>query len=1075
MNGLMNGTGVLLENDENALWDLERADFPVTLYDRPGLALSNLLLRGNVDAATRAIFSPQTLTPAEMKTFSGMIVGNSKSKLLKTVADIVTNPLVLLGAVMAIKYPIGKSNVIAEIGAGLAKGKPGPLMAAAQSAFNNLRNVPHAYRALSEMAKETGNMIDDYGRELNSVFTSYVAKTRQRLTESDMLKVVADVQGFNVAVGKTKQVIKGQELLGLQEVPEKARGLRKAVSQVYKILPEGEPLWPGLQGQMSPELRKFSAGIKGWFSKFNSKFTEDPEAWKAFKAEMAGKGYDVNIGDFMEHYFPIQAKFSPLEGVAAKDLMGPDGFHLAIGKAGKGVASALRPALGVTIGDLNQIRKMEKLGMTPVADKILASIQQDAVHMNEFLHSAWNGVKEISNPIARAEAFSQRVLEQAAKTGLNTRMRLGPGKMAEVALKQVSSQLDSVSLYPDRLKDKIAGIADVLVRPAQYDMRIAPVASRYLTQMASSWAYHMAPVADTLSTAVASVYPGIGGTVRGYKKLLEPIMDAAKASPDGGGQYTYMRDQLLPMLRGLKPHNAYARATIWGDYKDKMGMWLATHPLAKKLPESSRAHLMNFFSNFNNVSSESLGAKVSEFFYVSTLGLNIAPASKNLLQNYVTLLHTPGINRNGLMAGMSEMTKGIGNYVSMLSGGMSRDDAWLKAFPDYVKATGKAAGMTHAMKLGDVATEGLASKISMGGVKDKIKDVMLTPFATSEAFNRLFGFYVAKNSYLATHGTGAMDAAIEFGGNINQVAHFTGGPLGMPKALLGMWGPARQFMHFPLRYAGFLGESTQWAEGLGKYRTLATSAGASAAAYSAVKNLMGVDISSGLMTGALPMPSYEKSPFYPWPLVPPGLAVAGEAVRSVATGDMEGMKRSAALLVPGGIALRRLYKTLGPKYADYNNPTEDGRVPVYNDQKALVGAFTPWQLTMKSLGLAPTSQQAEYGAAKWLLTQREKIRGYRRDYLEAISDNDIRRAEQINTQFQKAYPEMGPLQVKKADITAIHNRREVSRLQRILKGFPKDYQPLFGHMVSQAGLAGITQQLESQPSPIDEYSQLLNQ
>ena len=87
----------------------------------------------------------------------------------------------------------------------------------------------------------------------------------------------------------------------------------------------------------------------------------------------------------------------------------------------------------------------------------------------------------------------------------------------------------------------------------------------------------------------------------------------------------------------------------------------------------------------------------------------------------------------------------------------------------------------------------------------------------------------------------------------------------------------------------------------------------------------------------------------------------------------------------------------------------------------------------------------------------------------------MRKSDQINKTFQKAYPELGPLQVKKSDITAIHNRREVSRLQRILKGFPKDYQGLFNHMISQSGLAGITQQLESRTSAIDEYGPLMNQ
>ena len=1068
--GLYEGTGVVLQNEETALWDLEKSEFPVTLYDRPGLAISNLLLRGNVDAATRSLFSPDTLTPKEMRTFSSLIVGKGENKLLKTIADVVTNPLVLLGVVMAIKYPIGKSNAIWEIGQGLAKGKPGALMSYAQSAFDNLRNRPHAYRALTGMAKETGNMIDEYGQSFNKFVEKYVAKTGSKLTESDLLKVSADLQGFGEVIADTKSMVKGKEVItaGI------ARGTRKAAKQVYGIRPD-EPLWAGLRNGMRRELIEFSDDIKSWYDGLHGKFTADPKAFEAFKDEMASKG--VQIGDKMDFYHPIHARFSPLEGVAAKGQMGADGYHIAVGKAGAGVSGSLKPAMGVTIGDISHLRKMEKLGMTPIVDDLMAAIKADSGKMEEFLHASWNGVKEIPDPLTRANAFAQRVMDRATANGMNTRMRLGPGELANEALRQVSSQLDSVSMNPVRLKEKIAGIADVLVRPAQHDMRPLQSARRYLTQVSSSYAYHMAPVDDTIIKAASGMFPQAQGTVHGYKKLIEPIIKSAEGV-DSGWQHTYMKDQLLPMLRGLKPHNAYARASLMGDYKDKMRMWLATHPVAMKIPESTRAHLMGYFGNFSNLSSESIGAKISEFFYVSTLGLNMAPASKNLLQNYITLLHTPGINSIGLKKGMGEMMKGVSKYTGGLAKGLSRDESWNAAFPDYVRATGKGAGMTHAMKMGDVAAEGLASKISGTGVMDKAKDVMLTPFATSEAFNRLFGFYVGKNSFIATHGPKAIMEAEEFGSMINQVAHFTGGPLGMPRKLLGMWGPARQFMHFPLRYAGYLGASTQWAgpgAGLGNLRTLATSAGASAGAYSVAKNLAGVDISSGLMTGALPVPAFEGAPFYPWPLVPPAFAVAGEAVKAVGTGDASALGRTASLMVPGGIAMRRLYKTLGPKYAKYEQRTEDGRVPVFNDKKSLVGAYTPWQLFMKSVGLAPTSQQAEYGAAKWLLTQREKIRAYRRDYLEAISDNDIRKSDQINRTFQKAYPELGPLQVKKTDITAIHNRREVSRLQRILKGFPKDYQPLFGHMISQSGLAGITQQLESRPSAIDEYGPLMNQ
>jgi hypothetical protein len=820
---------------------------------------------------------------------------------------------------------------------------------------------------------------------------------------------------------------------------------------------------------MDPEVWRLSKKIGGVLDDVWKHLRPGSKEFKAFQTEMGVKGVHVN------NYFPISARYSRLEGVALQQIMGKGKYSIGLEKARSHVAGALKAAQGNTIGDISQLRKMEKYGMPPVADKLLGKIGDDVSRMRGFISDTWTQVSGIASTSQRDEQFVLNIMDKAKKTGLNTRLRIGNGQLGEAALKEVSQQLSAASRVPERLAAKVDDVARVLSTPAQYDMNPVTALQRYLTQMSSSYAYHIQRVGVPALKKGAEGVMGKPTTAVGYKKLLEPIIkEAASIRGKGGWQHSYLVDQLIPMLRGLKSQKAFNRAVSLGWYKDAARTWLHNHPIPQKyLSKGTMETLDKYFGDFSNLSSESLGAKVSEFFYVSTLGLNIAPASKNLLQNWITLLHMPGVNRQGLMEGMKEMTKNVGKYSSNLSKGMTREKAWGLAFKDYNAAMGKASGMTHAMKIGDIAAEGRGISLLGKGAWDKTKDVMLTPFSTSEAFNRLFGFYVGKHSKLAI---GASHAeALNFGATVNHVAHFPGGPLGMPKALLGAWGPARQFMHFPLRYAGFLAGSTQFGTGLGRARTLATSAGASAAAYTAVKNLVGTDISQGLMLGALPMPQYEKSPFYPWPLVPPALAVAGEGVRAVATGETEALGRTAALLAPGGIALRRLYKTLGPKTADYRNPTPDGRVPVYNDKNSLIGAFTPWQLTMKSLGLAPTDQQAEYGAAKWLLTQRDKIRSFRRDYLEALADNDIRKSEIINRQFQKAYPELGPLQMKKSDIKAVHNRREVSRLQRILKGFPKAYQPLFGHMVGQAGLSEMTQQLESRPTAIDQFTPLMTQ
>jgi len=162
---------------------------------------------------------------------------------------------------------------------------------------------------------------------------------------------------------------------------------------------------------------------------------------------------------------------------------------------------------------------------------------------------------------------------------------------------------------------------------------------------------------------------------------------------------------------------------------------------------------------------------------------------------------------------------------------------------------------------------------------------------------------------------------------------------------------------------------------------------------------------------------------------------------------------------------------LHPKYADYRNKTPDGRIPIYNNKHALIGALTPLQLTLKSLGLHPSGVAAEQGASRWLLAQREKIRAYRRDYLQALMENDNHKAEAVQKEWTKAYPELGPLQVKKSDIRALENRRQISRLHRIEKGLPSAYRPLFSQILGEASLSNITQDIDIGSTGLEQYLQ----
>ena len=157
--------------DEDVPYGIAAADFPVTFYDRPQLAFANLL-RGDVDAMTRSIFAPQTLTPHEIQSFrNALFKGKKPSPLMKTITDIATTPLVIIGLAVGLwKFPIGSTKPLIDLAAGMlpkatAMSKS---MSGLHPAINNLRSVPGMYQALADVVKTKidfiGNQMDDLGR-----------------------------------------------------------------------------------------------------------------------------------------------------------------------------------------------------------------------------------------------------------------------------------------------------------------------------------------------------------------------------------------------------------------------------------------------------------------------------------------------------------------------------------------------------------------------------------------------------------------------------------------------------------------------------------------------------------------------------------------------------------------------------------------------------------------------------------------------------------------------------------------------------------------------------------------------
>ena len=84
----------------------------------------------------------------------------------------------------------------------------------------------------------------------------------------------------------------------------------------------------------------------------------------------------------------------------------------------------------------------------------------------------------------------------------------------------------------------------------------------------------------------------------------------------------------------------------------------------------------------------------------------------------------------------------------------------------------------------------------------------------------------------------------------------------------------------------------------------------------------------------------------------------------------------------------------------------------------------------------------------YLLSQRDRIREFRRRYVEARAQNNMDKAQAIQAEYEKAYPGLGGIQLKKSDLEAIYLRREVTRIERLIQTRPPESREMFAGVVS---------------------------
>ena len=1041
--------------DEDVPYGIAAADFPITFYDRPQLAFANLL-KGDVDAMTRSIFAPQTLTPHEIQIFrNALFKGKKPDPILKTITDIATNPLVIIGLAVGLwKFPIGSTKPLIDLAAGLMPKavSMGKTMSGLHPAINNLRSVPGMYQALADVVSTKTKFITDQSRAIEKFFGG-----AGRISKVEGYAVAARLDGLH----KPSHVM--VKMLGNE--PEIIRVMGG----------KGVPVAAGLKTGMRKEVQGLYGSMRGWLNGVRNTLKGTPGGEARVKDSLAKLG--LTYGDDIDDYFPRNAQFDPYHLKAVRGTTRPRYAKFMRKEARTGPLSKESIArTGGGLPNLEQLQGMEAAGLVPqgytnAAKTVFNRWGDDAAREVERV---WGDVQGLGLDSGRAKvAFIDQMETYFTKgTGkkLNFAGRFGGKRTASDTLGAMADALTDARIKGDDFfRNELREVGRVMGTPRQYTLDVWDATKRYVNSTATTYSWHGTGAGANINKIAKQ--PGVWGD--------QPWLES------------YVYDDLVPHVMGNKSWQELQRSISFSIKKAKVHQWVKTHPMVEQtLGKKGKDWVMKGTGDITGSwSAEGAGASVSHWFHLSTLGANISPASKNSLQTLITTLNVVGAK------GMYRGLKGVpgsegalpkmGRYLKMITvDGKSTKDAFRLAFPEYVKDMGDASQIVESLLAGDIAKEGFARKMFSKGTWEKVKTAMLMPFATSEGGNRVISYYAGRNQhiYQNAHKLGKATSAVrdyifneagKVGQTLTMTTQFTGGPLGIPRVIMNTWAPWRQFMHFPMRFGAMLHGSLRMGPDPSKldWGTIGRTLAGSTAAYVAAKNLLGVDISQGLMVGALPVPMYEGAPFYPWPLVPPAAGVIGTAAKALMTGEARNLGATAALLVPGGIAARQAYRTFHPKYADYQNKTPDGRIPIYNNKKALIGALTPLQLTLKSLGLRPSGVAAEQGAAQWLLAQREKLRVYKRDYLQALMENDNHKAGEVQREFQKAYPELGPLQVKKSDIRALENRRQISRLHRIEKGLPSAYRPLFSQILGEASLANITRDIDVGSTGIEKYLQ----
>lgn len=1023
----------------------------IGILERPGQAVQNVMV-GDLPAGFQSMFQPGDLLPQERDAFLKKH-GLDKS-VWAPVFRLMTNPLLIVSLAAGFKFPVASAANMFKVKnavAGMTKRFP---------ILGKLSSMQGLYRG-TKIADDYTDVVTnihlyrtEFNERMSGLLRTFRSQTGKTPSSAEQMMISSWLDGLH-------RPLRGWE--GTKGVITMGRGASRV------NVPSVDTLMPDLEAHMGRSLLQLAKGTRQVFDDMWEKTFGSPQNREAIRRAMIRmKGSGDEMSDVwkeyltnprkIEHYYPHRLMTTEADFLAMFKNMTSE--RQAVGAAARKTVrwvgpeshtrhSALMPSL-VELDDLSRLKP-------GVVDK--AQLER---------------LKEVAKYKIIADAGGQ------GKLTVRSMQRL-----KESSYENIVS--DWRGLMSENEAISFRGSMEV-AQPKQYSLKLMNTFNSYSQSMGSTFGWTVMGGGEKLQGHVRTL-KALGGT-------------KVEGAPQAKMRAEMLENTYIPLALGRGTFKNALKSQAWEQNMYKMAAWVRTPKvrgvLGEDLAKTMHGHLTNARSAFSYVN---LSQKAAGYFYLSTLGLNPASALKNVLQLVLTTGPTLGYKTTAM--GLSAAMKKSHKYFAARFGTqkLSHEQAIRYAYPDFGKSGAAAAPITDEVMENSLRNIAGIQSLAPGklvSTQKKISSAMMSLFTATETTNRLATWEGALIHARRAKMTGKM--ATDFATKVVAETQFLTGPQNTPYLLAGINPMIRQLGQFPLRFLEFA-THTAWNLGAAEASVLGKNPGTfarmiagSIIALEAGREV-GVDAGDALLGGALPsfQKAREGSPFGGFPIVPPAVQLAGGMAMGAATQDFSALVRGAPLMVPGGIAAMRvagimpadvvgetvsetgvqLSRFVGRGYADYQNPSPDGRIPVYTPQRTLKGFYTRWEILAQGLGIRQGDKVREEDLMRTIIKGREQIQESRKDYLDARLRNDATDANSVAERFQLQFG--FPLPVTEQDIEGMQLRRRVSRLERLVRTLPPgpardQYVQLIASSLGSSGpaLLGIDPALLGEPKPARE-------